>query len=278
MLFKIIDLGLFWHSGSYLREFWNILDFIVVCGALLGVALETQNNIGEYLGMIKSLRVLRVLRPLKTIKRLPKLKAVFMCVVNAFKNVLSIVIVYNLFMLIFAVIAVELFNGKFFYCNDDSIFREEDCVGSYTTRSEDGTEDEEHQRSWEKHMLHYDNFFHAFLTLFVISTGEGWPTVLWNSVQATGYGTGPKYNYNIPVSVFYIIFFIVFPFFFINIFVALIIITFQEEDDKSVSNTSLEKNERACIDYAISAKPMTKYIGGFLEGFLSDIIFFEGKI
>lgn len=44
------------------------------------------------LGVIKSLRVLRVLRPLKTIKRLPKLKAVFMCVINAFKNVMTILI------------------------------------------------------------------------------------------------------------------------------------------------------------------------------------------
>ena len=49
-------------------------------------------------------------------------------------------------------------------------------------------------------------------------------------------------------------FFIVFPFFFVNIFVALIIITFQEEGDKAMSNSSLEKNERACIDFAISGE------------------------
>ena len=50
------------------------------------------------------------------------------------------------------------------------------------------------------------------------------------------------------------VFFIVFPFFFVNIFVALIIITFQEEGDKAMSNSSLEKNERACIDFAISGR------------------------
>lgn len=83
------------------------------------------------LGVIKSLRVLRVLRPLKTIKRLPKLKAVFMCVINAFKNVMTILIVYALFMLIFAVIAVELFKGKFYYCNDISRRTEDECVGFY---------------------------------------------------------------------------------------------------------------------------------------------------
>ena len=91
--------------------------------------MEIQNKVD--LGVIKSLRVLRVLRPLKTIKRLPKLKAVFMCVINAFKNVTTILIVYALFMLIFAVIAVELFKGKFYYCNDSSKRTEEECVGYF---------------------------------------------------------------------------------------------------------------------------------------------------
>ena len=75
---------------------------------------------GENLSTMKSLRVLRVLRPLKTIKRVPKLKAVFDCVINSLKNVFNILVVYLLFHFIFAVIAVQLFNGKFFYCTDAS--------------------------------------------------------------------------------------------------------------------------------------------------------------
>ena len=83
--------------------------------------LISGSSAGENLGVIKSLRVLRVLRPLKTIKRVPKLKAVFDCVINSLKNVFNILIVYLLFHFIFAVIAVQLFNGKFFYCNDESM-------------------------------------------------------------------------------------------------------------------------------------------------------------
>merc|ERR1719167_997499 len=85
----------------------------------------------ENLSTIKSLRVLRVLRPLKTIKRVPKLKAVFDCVVNSLKNVFNILIVYLLFQFIFAVIAVQLFNGKFFYCTDDSMEDAETCRGEF---------------------------------------------------------------------------------------------------------------------------------------------------
>lgn len=76
---------------------------------------------------MKILRVLRVLRPLKTIKRIPKLKAVFDCVVGSLKNVVNILIVYLLFQFIFAVIGVQLFNGKFFHCNDESKHTKRDC-------------------------------------------------------------------------------------------------------------------------------------------------------
>ena len=55
------------------------------------------------------------------------MQAVFDCVVNSLKNVLNILIVYILFMFIFAVIAVQLFKGKFFSCTDESKELERDC-------------------------------------------------------------------------------------------------------------------------------------------------------
>lgn len=51
----------------------------------------------------------------------------FDCVVNSLKNVLNILIVYLLFMFIFAVVAVQLFKGRFFYCTDESKELESDC-------------------------------------------------------------------------------------------------------------------------------------------------------
>ncbi|KAF1466830.1 Voltage-dependent N-type calcium channel subunit alpha-1B, partial [Spheniscus demersus] len=256
MVIKMIDLGLLLHPGSYFRDLWNILDFIVVSGAL--VAFAFSGTKGKDINTIKSLRVLRVLRPLKTIKRLPKLKAVFDCVVNSLKNVLNILIVYMLFMFIFAVIAVQLFKGRFFYCTDESKELEKDCRGQYLDYEKD--EVEAQPREWKKYEFHYDNVLWALLTLFTVSTGEGWPTVLKHSVDATYEEQGPSPGYRMEMSIFYVVYFVVFPFFFVNIFVALIIITFQEQGDKVMSECSLEKNERACIDFAISAKPLTRYM------------------
>ncbi|XP_070615693.1 LOW QUALITY PROTEIN: voltage-dependent N-type calcium channel subunit alpha-1B [Erythrolamprus reginae] len=260
MVIKMVDLGLLLHPGAYFRDLWNILDFIVVSGALVAFAFSSfiGGNKGKDINTIKSLRVLRVLRPLKTIKRLPKLKAVFDCVVNSLKNVLNILIVYMLFMFIFAVIAVQLFKGRFFYCTDESKDLEKDCRGQYLAYEKD--EVEAQPRQWKKYEFHYDNVLWALLTLFTVSTGEGWPTVLKHSVDATYENQGPSPGYRMEMSIFYVVYFVVFPFFFVNIFVALIIITFQEQGDKVMSECSLEKNERACIDFAISAKPLTRYM------------------
>lgn len=62
-------------------------------------------------------------------------------------------------------------------------------------------------------------------------------------MDATNVDEGPQPNYRMEMAFFYIVFFIVFPFFFVNIFVALIIITFQEEGEKELMDGELDKNQ-----------------------------------
>ncbi|NXM57370.1 CAC1B protein, partial [Illadopsis cleaveri] len=235
MVIKMIDLGLLLHPGSYFRDLWNILDFIVVSGAL--VAFAFSGTKGKDINTIKSLRVLRVLRPLKTIKRLPKLKSRLCC--------------WSFPILLTPMKCLICFNSLI---GSESLFPR----GQYLDYEKD--EVEAQPREWKKYEFHYDNVLWALLTLFTVSTGEGWPTVLKHSVDATYEEQGPSPGYRMEMSIFYVVYFVVFPFFFVNIFVALIIITFQEQGDKVMSECSLEKNERACIDFAISAKPLTRYM------------------
>ncbi|XP_076674531.1 calcium voltage-gated channel subunit cacophony isoform X4 [Andrena cerasifolii] len=261
MILKIIDLGIILHPGSYLREFWNIMDAVVVICAAVSFAFDmTGSSAGQNLSTIKSLRVLRVLRPLKTIKRVPKLKAVFDCVVNSLKNVINILIVYILFQFIFAVIAVQLFNGKFFYCSDESKYTEQDCQGQYFVFEEGAMLPEPQKRVWQSQYFHYDNVMAAMLTLFAVQTGEGWPQILQNSMAATYEDKGPIQNFRIEMSIFYIVYFIVFPFFFVNIFVALIIITFQEQGEAELQDGEIDKNQKSCIDFTIQARPLERYM------------------
>ncbi|CAG5041769.1 unnamed protein product [Parnassius apollo] len=263
MLLKIVDLGILFHPGAYLRDLWNIMDAAVVICALVSFGFEiggVKKGAGQNLSTIKSLRVLRVLRPLKTIKRVPKLKAVFDCVVNSLKNVINILIVYILFQFIFAVIAVQLFNGKFFNCNDISKNTLQDCQGSYFVYEANSLLPRVVKRKWDTQSFHYDNVASAMLTLFAVQTGEGWPQVLQNSMAATYEDRGPIQNFRIEMSIFYIVYFVVFPFFFVNIFVALIIITFQEQGEAELQDGEIDKNQKSCIDFTIEARPLERYM------------------
>nr|BAA13136.2 voltage-dependent calcium channel [Heterololigo bleekeri] len=258
MLLKIVDLGIILHPGSYCRDAWNILDATVVICAL--VAFAFGDAAGGNLNTIKSLRVLRVLRPLKTINRIPKLKAVFDCVVNSLKNVSNILIVYLLFQFIFAVIAVQLFKGKFFYCTDMSKSNREECQGQYFDYEDESDKPRVKNREWLRQDFHYDNVMFAMLTLFTVTTGEGWPMVLKNSMDSTSDDMGPKPGYRMEMAIYYVVFFIVFPFFFVNIFVALIIITFQEQGENELVDQDLDKNQKQCIEFSIEAKPSCRYV------------------
>ncbi|KAF4525433.1 hypothetical protein B566_EDAN004176, partial [Ephemera danica] len=202
-------------------------------------------------------RLLRVLRPLKTIKRVPKLKAVFDCVINSLKNVINILIVYILFHFIFAVIAVQLFNGKFFFCNDESKHTSDECQGQFFVFDGESELPKVEKRKWQPQSFHYDNVMAAMLTLFAVQTGEG---VLQNSMAATYEDEGPIRNFRIEMSIFYVVYFVVFPFFFVNIFVALIIITFQEQGEAELQDGEIDKNQKSCIDFTIGARPLERYM------------------
>jgi voltage-dependent calcium channel N type alpha-1B len=267
MILKVVDQGVFLHPGSYCRDLWNILDAIVVICALCAIAFSFfgdaspgTKGAASSLSVIKSLRVLRVLRPLKTIKRVPKLKAVFDCVVTSLKNVFNILIFYMLFQFIFAVIAFQLFNGRFNFCTDESKLFESECAGEYFEFTSKYKPPEVKKREWKRHPFHYDNVIAAMLTLFTVQTGEGWPNVLQNSMDSVFEDHGPLPRFRIEMSLFYVIFFIVFPFFFVNIFVALIIITFQEQGEKELEEGELDKNQKSCIDFAIQARPLQRYM------------------
>lgn len=260
MLLKVIDLGVMLHPGSYGRDFWNLLDAIVVICALIAFAFA-GSSAGQNLSTIKAFRVLRVLRPLKTIKRVPKLKAVFDCVLTSLRNVFNILIVYILFQFIFAVIAVQLFNGRFFYCTDEAKLTHAQCYGdALKYESLDRAPVPPMKRQWLRHNFNYDDVLAAMLTLFTVQTGEGWPSVLQHSMDSTFEDLGPLPRFRMEMSLFYIIFFIVFPFFFVNIFVALIIITFQEQGEKELEEGEIDKNQKSCIDFAIQAKPLQRYM------------------
>ena len=91
-----------------------------------------------------------------------------------------------------------------------------------------------------------DNWGMASVSLFIQILNKRLNSlfsVLQQSMAVTYENQGPLPIYRIEMSIFYIVYFIVFPFFFVNIFVALIIITFQEQGEAELQEAEIDKNQ-----------------------------------
>ncbi|KAG7253281.1 hypothetical protein CRUP_037820, partial [Coryphaenoides rupestris] len=104
IILKMTAYGAFLHKGSFCRNYFNILDLVVVSVSLISSGIQSSA-----INVVKILRVLRVLRPLRAINRAKGLKHVVQCVFVAIRTIGNIVIVTSLLQFMFACIGVQLF-------------------------------------------------------------------------------------------------------------------------------------------------------------------------
>nr|XP_034983210.1 voltage-dependent L-type calcium channel subunit alpha-1C isoform X4 [Zootoca vivipara] len=253
---KMTAYGAFLHKGSFCRNYFNILDLLVVSVSLISFGIQSSA-----INVVKILRVLRVLRPLRAINRAKGLKHVVQCVFVAIRTIGNIVIVTTLLQFMFACIGVQLFKGKLYSCTDSSKQTEAECRGNFITYK-DGEVSQPIilARSWENSKFDFDNVLTAMMALFTVSTFEGWPELLYRSIDSHMEDVGPIYNHRVEISIFFIIYIIIIAFFMMNIFVGFVIVTFQEQGEQEYKNCELDKNQRQCVEYALKARPLRRYI------------------
>uniref|UniRef100_A0A8C3IDE2 Voltage-dependent L-type calcium channel subunit alpha n=1 Tax=Chrysemys picta bellii TaxID=8478 RepID=A0A8C3IDE2_CHRPI len=256
IILKMTAFGAFLHKGSFCRNYFNLLDLLVV-----GVSLVSFGIQSSAISVVKILRVLRVLRPLRAINRAKGLKHVVQCVFVAIRTIGNIMIVTTLLQFMFACIGVQLFKGKFYRCTDEAKQNPEDCRGIFIVYK-DGDVDNPmvRERVWQNSDFNFDNVLSAMMALFTVSTFEGWPALLYKAIDSNAENIGPVYNYRVEISIFFIIYIIIIAFFMMNIFVGFVIVTFQEQGEQEYKNCELDKNQRQCVEYALKARPLRRYI------------------
>ncbi|XP_065438817.1 voltage-dependent L-type calcium channel subunit alpha-1C isoform X29 [Chrysemys picta bellii] len=253
---KMTAYGAFLHKGSFCRNYFNILDLLVVSVSLISFGIQSSA-----INVVKILRVLRVLRPLRAINRAKGLKHVVQCVFVAIRTIGNIVIVTTLLQFMFACIGVQLFKGKLYSCSDSSKQTEAECRGHYISYKDgEVTQPIIQSRNWENSKFNFDNVLTAMMALFTVSTFEGWPELLYKSIDSHMEDVGPIYNHRVEISIFFIIYIIIIAFFMMNIFVGFVIVTFQEQGEQEYKNCELDKNQRQCVEYALKARPLRRYI------------------
>ena len=117
MVVKIIAWG-FACAGkdSYIRNSWNILDFVIVSSALLSIIAADMD-----IGFLKSLRILKILRPLRIIARNKGLKVAISALGASMPNILNLQVIVLFFIFLFAILQTTLLSGSFYACSTDHL-------------------------------------------------------------------------------------------------------------------------------------------------------------
>ncbi len=95
---KIIAFGFIMHKRSYMRDPWNVLDFIVVVIGLISLIPTVPN--------LKSLRTMRVLRPLRSINAIPSMKRLVATLLLSLPRMAYLVSFLIFFISIFAILGM----------------------------------------------------------------------------------------------------------------------------------------------------------------------------
>uniref|UniRef100_A0A7N6AGM0 Ion transport domain-containing protein n=1 Tax=Anabas testudineus TaxID=64144 RepID=A0A7N6AGM0_ANATE len=216
MTLKVVSMGLYMGEQAYLRSSWNILDGFLVFVSLIDIVVSMAGG-AKILGVLRVLRLLRTLRPLRVISRAPGLKLVVETLITSLKPIGNIVLICCAFFIIFGILGVQLFKGKFFYCfgpDVKNITNKSDCLQA--------------NYKWVHHKYNFDNLGQALMSLFVLASKDGWVNIMYHGLDAVGVDQQPVTNNNPWMLLYFISFLLIVSFFVLNMFVGVVVENFHK--------------------------------------------------
>ncbi|XP_033374557.1 voltage-dependent T-type calcium channel subunit alpha-1G isoform X15 [Parus major] len=241
MTVKVVALGLCFGDKAYLKSSWNVLDGVLVLISVIDILVSMVSDSGtKILGMLRVLRLLRTLRPLRVISRAQGLKLVVETLMSSLKPIGNIVVICCAFFIIFGILGVQLFKGKFFVCQGEdtrNITNKSDCT--------------EASYKWVRHKYNFDNLGQALMSLFVLASKDGWVDIMYDGLDAVGVDQQPVMNYNPWMLLYFISFLLIVAFFVLNMFVGVVVENFhkcrqhqEEEEAKRREEKRLRRLEK----------------------------------
>eukprot|EP01060_Flectonema_neradi_P001809 TRINITY_DN11124_c0_g1_i1.p1 TRINITY_DN11124_c0_g1~~TRINITY_DN11124_c0_g1_i1.p1 ORF type:complete len:1834 (+),score=281.60 TRINITY_DN11124_c0_g1_i1:78-5579(+) len=227
-MIKITAHGFILGPDTYLRkDAWNKLDFFIVATSLVSL-LSSSSSLRD----LKTLRVVRVLRPLRFINKFKGLKRALQSLWLAIPSLGMVMVLGSLGWLVFAILGVQLFSGTFNSCTrvewgdmsaePYNIRFKSDCIGANATNQYG-------QLEWKANDANFDNILHAFLTLFEMSSLEGWVDIMYLGMDSVSSKEAPQKDHRPEVSLYFVSFILLGAFFVINLFVSALVDAFQEQ-------------------------------------------------
>ncbi|XP_043741506.1 sodium channel protein type 5 subunit alpha isoform X4 [Cervus elaphus] len=275
----VLEMLLKWVAYGFKKYFtnaWCWLDFLIVDVSLISLV---ANALGfAEMGPIKSLRTLRALRPLRALSRFEGMRVVVNALVGAIPSIMNVLLVCLIFWLIFSIMGVNLFAGKFGRCINQT---EGDMPLNYTivnNKSDCESFNVTGELYWTKVKVNFDNVGAGYLALLQVATFKGWMDIMYAAVDSRGYEEQPQWEYNLYMYIYFVVFIIFGSFFTLNLFIGVIIDNFNQQKKKlggqDIFMTEEQKKYYNAMKKLGSKKPqkpiprpLNKY-----QGFIFDIV------
>ncbi|XP_044160926.1 sodium channel protein type 2 subunit alpha-like isoform X11 [Bufo gargarizans] len=229
----ILEMLLKWVAYGFAKYFtnaWCWLDFLIVDVSLVSLI---ANALGySELGAIKSLRTLRALRPLRALSRFEGMRVVVNALIGAIPSIMNVLLVCLIFWLIFSIMGVNMFSGKYGYCINvttdeyfsiDIVNNKTDCL-TLIAQNESAR--------WKNVKVNFDNVGFGYLSLLQVATFKGWMDIMYAAVDSRKLEEQPKYEDNLYMYLYFVIFIIFGSFFTLNLFIGVIIDNFNQQKKK----------------------------------------------
>ncbi|XP_048344327.1 sodium channel protein type 8 subunit alpha [Sphaerodactylus townsendi] len=230
----ILEMLLKWCAYGFVKFFtnaWCWLDFLIVAVSLVSLI---ANALGySELGAIKSLRTLRALRPLRALSRFEGMRVVVNALVGAIPSIMNVLLVCLIFWLIFSIMGVNLFAGKYHYCFNETAEELFDIdIVNNKSDCERLMEPNSTEIRWKNVKINFDNVGAGYLALLQVATFKGWMDIMYAAVDSRKVEQQPKYEDNIYMYIYFVIFIIFGSFFTLNLFIGVIIDNFNQQKKK----------------------------------------------
>ncbi|XP_065438770.1 sodium channel protein type 5 subunit alpha-like isoform X4 [Chrysemys picta bellii] len=275
----VLEMLLKWVAYGFKKYFtnaWCWLDFLIVDISVVCLIATTLDY--DQLGAMKSLRTLRALRPLRALSRFESIRVVVNALLGAIPSIMNVLLVCLIFWLIFSIMGVNLFAGKFGKCINKTagdmpldskvINNMSECILYNVTGN----------FYWTKVKVNFDNVGAGYLALLQVATFKGWMDIMYAAVDSRGCEDQPEWEYNLYMYLYFVIFIIFGSFFTLNLFIGVIIDNFNQQK-KKISGQDIFMTEEQKKYYNAMKKlgskkpqkpiprPLNKY-----QGFIFDVV------
>ncbi|XP_046400704.1 voltage-dependent T-type calcium channel subunit alpha-1I [Ischnura elegans] len=227
MFVKVIATGMLSGKDAYFTSGWNIMDGSLVIISIVDLLMSLFSDSGSQriFVILRVFRLLRSLRPLRVINRAPGLKLVVQTLLSSLRPIGNIVLICCTFFIIFGILGVQLFKGAFYYCDGPdvkNVRNKTDCKA-------------DPRNTWTNRKYNFDDLGKALMSLFVLSSKDGWVNIMYTGLDAVGVDQQPIENYSEWRLLYFISFLLLVGFFVLNMFVGVVVENFhrcREEQEK----------------------------------------------